>query len=478
MRIAVIHGYFLYDSGSAIYTRELARQFVRQGHEVTLICQEQHGADYDFIDSVFDLSAGNSDVVTVLEREPAFAGSCRLVRPHINGRMLTFVAGPFPGFEAVPFQDAPTEWIDGYTAANVKALQTIFDRWPTDFVLANHLIMQPYEVDMALAGKAPYVVTVHGSELNFTVLKDHRTAPYAAAGLKGAAGVIVLSRASAAELTAFTRGIGLDVAEKTSELPPGVDTDLFAPINERAEALSAICPEIDAQKDDVAVFAGRLLWTKGLQYVVAALPLILTQRPRLHLLVAGEGPMHSQLDSLIGALDRGDIERARELIVDDPELVAVEHYGGVMPELDAGANEHYREAARGLRDRVHFLGHLSHERLAPAFAAADLSLAPSVFPEAFGLVSIEALAAGALPVATYQTGLKTPLDAISSFLADDCLRSLKHGASLTNAIASAVIHLLINYPTRDAKFREGLHQFARERFSWEIVARRVLELSR
>ena len=47
MRVALVHGYFLHDSGSGIYVRELARSLVRLGHDVTLVCQERDPARYD-----------------------------------------------------------------------------------------------------------------------------------------------------------------------------------------------------------------------------------------------------------------------------------------------------------------------------------------------------------------------------------------------------------------------------------------------
>jgi len=55
----VVHGYFLHDSGSGVYVRELARALVRLGHEVTLVCQDREPERCDFIDSAYDLDAAN-----------------------------------------------------------------------------------------------------------------------------------------------------------------------------------------------------------------------------------------------------------------------------------------------------------------------------------------------------------------------------------------------------------------------------------
>ncbi|MHB8921974.1 MAG: glycosyltransferase family 4 protein [Thermoleophilia bacterium] len=475
MRITIVHGYFLHDSGSAIYARELAREFTGQGHEVTLVCQDQEPERCDFIDSVYELDADNSHFQTIYERDSLLSGSCRLVRPHLGGHLLTYVSGPFPGFDAVPLQDATTGMINAYVVANTRALSVTFERWGVDLVQANHVVMQPFVVGKALSGRAPYLVTVHGSELNFTIRNDPRMVPYAITGLEEAAAVFALSQTSVREVVELAAAHGLDIVDKTKELPPGVDTGLFSPVADRVPALQRLCPTLKDVGADIAVFAGRLLWTKGLQYAVAALPLLLQERPGLNLLVAGDGPMKPSLERFTAALDRGDLSGARDMTLTDPLLQAAGEYGPVWPELAGGSQSGaYAAAARDLARRIHFLGHLNHEHLAQLFTTADISLAPSVFPEAFGLVSIEAAAAGALPLATYQTGLMTPLDAVAGVIDDATLVSLKPGILLTPALAEAAACLLDGYPTRELEFRQRLHRLAASRFSWASVAGQML----
>ena len=167
MQVAVVHGYFLGDSGSGVYVRHLTRALMAEGHNVTLLCQEREPERYDFIDSVFDLDESNTTLLPVGEPcPPRGSGSCRLVRPNLGGRLLVYVDGPFAGFDRSAiktFQDAPDDWIGTHIAANVAALRTAFARWAPDVVLAQHAIMQPYVVREALGGRASYVVTTHGS---------------------------------------------------------------------------------------------------------------------------------------------------------------------------------------------------------------------------------------------------------------------------------------------------------------------------
>ena len=39
MRILIWHGYLLGGTGSNVYTRQLAREWSRGGHDVTVLCQ-------------------------------------------------------------------------------------------------------------------------------------------------------------------------------------------------------------------------------------------------------------------------------------------------------------------------------------------------------------------------------------------------------------------------------------------------------
>ena len=212
---------------------------------MTLVCQEQEPEAYDFVDSVYDIGP------MLRKRRQSFSvsGSTREAAGWfgllIGGRLLTYVAGPFPPFEAVPFQDAPDEWIAAYAEANVRAMHAIFQRWPQDLVQANHAILQPWLVRQALAGSAPYVVTIHGSELNFAVKKDPRLIPYMMEGLDGAAAVVALSETSRTEVIGMAAGEQIDIESKTDIIPPGVDTGLFAPEAGNPNTLRAISSTID-----------------------------------------------------------------------------------------------------------------------------------------------------------------------------------------------------------------------------------------
>ena len=476
LKLAVVHGYFLSDSGSAVFVRELTRSFIKQGHDVTLVCQERHPENYDFIDSSYVFDPENREPSLVFEREARYPGRCRLVRPDIHNNLLTYVKPAEGSLSGWTFQEAPFAWIRAYVEDNVRALTKTFDLWPPDAVQANHAIMQPYEVNQALRGRAPYVMTVHGSALNFSVRNDARLMPYFLEGAREAKTIVALSQAGAEETAELAAAEGLHLRSKTRIVTPGVDVDLWHPAADRDAVLKKYLPGYEPG-DAVAAFAGRLLWTKGPQHIIAALPFVNMKGRNLKVVLAGEGPLAEPLRYLIKMLDEGRVADAKRFLKETPVVEESTDFGPVMPELSTIDESLYTRAAIGkTAGRVAFLGHLAHDELAPVLGAADLLLAPSVFTEAYGLSVIEGLAAGALPVATYHSGLMAPLDIVTLAIKDPVIRGIKPGADLTKVLAETIVHCLDLYPTREVSFRNKLHDVAVERFSWAKTAEEYIML--
>ena len=478
MRVAVIHGYYLHDSGSGIYVREVVRELVRQGHDVTLVCQDRNPALYDFIDTAYAFEEDDLQPVRLGDvRYALYEGRCRLVRPHLR-RLLVYVDGPFPGFEPErvrAFQDSPIEWIEEYVEDNTSALRAVFAAWPPDAILANHAIMNPYVVMHALTA-APYVVTIHGSELNFSIKADPRLVPFAVEGLEAAAAIVTVSEPGAAEIIAWAAEHGLQIAGKTFAIPPGVAVQTFAPASDREAAIAALSREVPLAgelrlrpEDCIIAYAGRLMWTKGVQYAISCLPRVVAHFPSVRLLIAGEGPGRAPLAELARLLGEGDVAAAQALAQGEDELRAPAAFGELIPVT----TPHVGPLP------VHFLGHLSSSQVGRLFAAADVSFAPSVFPEAVGLVTIEALSAGALPLASYHSGLASVVDVVADALADPGLKALAPGGCLTEELSRLTIEALSRYPTPSVAFRNRLHDLSSLRFaSWGTVARRYVELAR
>jgi phosphatidyl-myo-inositol alpha-mannosyltransferase len=118
---------------------------------------------------------------------------------------------------------------------------------------------------------------------------------------------------------------------------------------------------------------------------------------------------------------------------------------------------------REIRERVVMLGALPHDRVAPYFAAADVFLAPATGSESFGIVLLEAMAAGLPIVASdipgYREVVRNGLEGILVQAGDDAALSRAIGRVLDNPSLSA---------------RLGAAGRARvQEFSWETIAARI-----
>ncbi|MHB8341451.1 MAG: glycosyltransferase family 4 protein [Mycobacteriales bacterium] len=180
--------------------------------------------------------------------------------------------------------------------------------------------------------------------------------------------------------------------EKVDVVPNGIDLQAWSAGAERS---GRVRHQLGlGATDPLVLFAGRLEWEKGVHTLLEAMPRLRRRHPDLHLAIAGSGTQDDRL----------------------------------------------RELARRLRvsRSVRFLGHLPTEELAAVAAAADVACVPSLY-EPFGLVALEAAAAGTPLVVSDtgglrefvdhgRTGLRVPpedpaalADAISALLRDQVL---------------------------------------------------------
>src|SRR5215218_3387317 len=138
MRILIWHGYLLGGTGSNVYTRALAREWSRAGHDVTVFSQERHPEQFDL------------------------AGA-ELVRPDIGGLLPVFVLDRYEGLDARLLQDLTREERERCVELNAAAIR---ERLPADVVFANHVLLGG---PVGAATGARFAVKAHGSELEYSM---------------------------------------------------------------------------------------------------------------------------------------------------------------------------------------------------------------------------------------------------------------------------------------------------------------------
>lgn len=505
MRILIFHGYLLRGTGSNVYNARLAAALARAGHEVHLLCQERRPEEVDGVDA-----AGDWDDGGVLRVRPLREGrlGVTVYRPDIGGVLPVYVADRYEGVAARTFAQLSDAEIASYVDRNVVAAREVAERVRPDLALANHLVMGPLVLARALPPSVPYAVKIHGSALEYTVKSEPgRFLAAAREGLARARTILVGSRHTAESLWAAMDDPS--VQERTRLGPPGVDVEAFRPhapgdLAGVAARLAAAPPlsasgdhdafaldphaaaraleRLDPARDRIVTFVGKLIVSKGVDLLVAAWPLVLRRVPGAKLAIVGFGAYRQTLEDLVAALAVGDEDAIQAIVAAgrEPEggpRAPLRHLQAFL--ASPAADDAYRAAARALPEQVVFTGRLEHEELTPLLGNAEAQVVPSTFPEAFGMVAVEAAACGALPVVADQSGLGE-VRAILARTVPPAARDwlgFPVGDDAVTALADRLIAWLTAPDDLRAATRDALMSVARERFSWAGVAQTVVHAS-
>jgi glycosyltransferase involved in cell wall biosynthesis len=470
MRILIFHGYLLRGTGSNIYNANLARALAGLGHEVDLFCQ--------------DRSAKELEGVTIHV-------------PNIGRVLPVYVADRYEGFDALPFPELDEEALGHYLDANVAAVRSV----PSpDIALANHLVMGPVILARGLEGRAPYAVKIHGSALEYTVRPhQERFLPYAREGIVGASGVLVGSRHTAESLWEVLSDEP-SLPERTRLGPPGVDVSSFRPRRDAEAAIgltrladklasgeivdwggeagaAKALRELDPRRDRIVSYVGKLIVSKGVDLLLAAWPLVVARVAEARLVVIGFGTYREALGRFVDALGRRDLEMLHEIGARGRELE-----GGPPGELRhlraflARAPEEWLEAAPSAAARIHFTGRIEHDDLPALLPVCEALVMPSTFPEAFGMVAVEAAACGVLPLSAAHSGMAEVTAALAPALPEELrpLLSFEIGPGAVEEIAAKLVAWLTLDDAERKRAKLALAEEAARRYSWEKVAKGVI----
>jgi phosphatidylinositol alpha-mannosyltransferase len=195
---------------------------------------------------------------------------------------------------------------------------------------------------------------------------------------------------------------------KSEIIPNMIDLEAFRPAKLQSPEAGRI------------VFLGRLVKRKGCEQLIRAFALVSKGNPDSRLVIAGDGPERRKLKSLASSL--------------------------------------------GLDDGVSFLGFVKEEDKASLLASASIACFPSLYGESFGVVLIEAMAAGAgVVLAGNNPGYQTVMEAQPSLLIDP---------RDAEAFAGRLNQLL-----QDSALRAKLHAWQNQHvkhYDTKLVAKQVL----
>lgn len=447
MRIGILHGYELTGSGSNEYTRYLARELARQGHDVHIFCREP----------------GELDLGCTIHRLPHAR-----VRPvYVTDKQREGQVKAFPALTDDELRE--------YHQTTVEAMRGCLPR--LDILHANHLVWQP---SVAAQLDVPFVVFPHGSSIEYTVRVDTRYREAARAALVKSRGVISGSE----EVLGRIRKLYPQLAFRHELVGVGVDSSLFTGVGNREalagrfggktraqsqelrarldvgdyDAINDYRTAYDHREPDEVVelparfvlFVGALTAGKGVQNMIAA-------EVDCDLVVVGSGAYREALEALAHALTTDN----RPLF----DHICARGFDLDRSGLSGPMELPYHPGPR----RVHFVGRLNHDRLRHLFPLAELAVFPSVFPEAYPLVLMESLANGVLPVVSDFSGFADGLRMLEPLLGKDLIDRMRLPLNV-DGISTCLKGLLSAPPDRS-----GLRAIAVEHFDWSVRARQMVE---
>ena len=305
-------------------------------------------------------------------------------------------------------------WVDALNARMVAAAATLAGPGAPDVVHGHDWLVAAAAAALADRLGAPYLTTIHATESG---RHDGRVAHHPQAHVHAAETWMARRADGVVVCSEFMRGHVAEVfglaAAAVTVIPNGVPR----PAPAAAPHLAALRAAHADPDERLVLLSGRLVYEKGFQVALAALPAVIRRVGRVRFVVAGAGPHEAELRAQARAL--------------------------------------------GLDAHGAFLGWVGDERLDALYRVADACVVPSLY-EPFGLVALEAMAAGCPCVVADTGGLR-------EIVPDDV--GLRVRPRDPRALADALTLVLSN-PAVRLRLATAARAHVR-RFDWGDVARRT-----
>ena len=267
--------------------------------------------------------------------------------------------------------------------------------------------------------RIPLVISFHGSDVfvskqNFLFKNMEKWA------LKQASQIT----SSSPEFKQYLEEMAIDT-RKLHIIPYGVEPELFEKIS--AQSVANLKKKLNIQEDELVLFAlGRIVWKKGFDYLIRAVPTVLKHIPNLKIIIGGDGSDLNSLKQLVCSL--------------------------------------------GLDNVVHFPGAIYRNEIPVYFHLCDVFVMPAIHDPKGNVdtcpnVMLEAMASGKPVVASNISGI--PL--VVSHEENGLLVEEKNSAEL----AAAILKLLASKKLRDEfgkASKTKVHRF----LTWTKIAQQFL----
>lgn len=236
--------------------------------------------------------------------------------------------------------------------------------------------------------------------------------------------------------------------------------------------------------EPVICYFGKFLDTKGVGEILAIFPSILVKIPKIRLILVGFGSFREHMEGMLSAMKSGDLNAFKAYIT----------AGGFLDNIsDDSLVKIFRKLSQEECDQITITGILEHKQLCEILPLASISVVASKASEAFGMVSIEAMAAGVLPLCNRHTGVADVLKCVEeidpelgSLMGIDTRPGGFHGATdgaffiekLPAKVESALAFLYPNGFQDDSRRKEisrKLREIAVLHFSWDGIGKRLTE---
>ena len=199
--------------------------------------------------------------------------------------------------------------------------------------------------------------------------------------------------------------------DKINVIPNGVNLQLFSNVNIDYDFRRQYA--MDNEK--IILYVGRLVYEKGIQNLIAAMPKILDRYHDSKLIICGRGGMIDELREQVKYL--------------------------------------------GIDNKVYFAGYCDSKKMQKMYKCADVAVFPSTY-EPFGIVAIESMLSGTPTIVSDVGGLNE--------IVEHGVTGMKSYAGNANSIADSVLALLFD-PKLCANISQNAIKKVKENYNWAKI---------